>query len=80
VVSVSVVVAVLLDDNRFAAIPAIPIPEVLTVTIAIAMTFTDGHTMRAYPDSDFFRRSRNCAANSHHGHYCYCVFYHCMLL
>jgi hypothetical protein len=79
-VSVSVVIAVLLDNNRFVAISAIPIPEVFTVAIAITMTFTDGHAMRAYTDSDFFGCSGNCAANSHHGHYCYCVFDHCMLL
>jgi hypothetical protein len=78
VVSVSVVVTVLPNDNRFVTIPAVPIPKVFTVTIAITvtMTFTHGHAIRTYTDSDFFRSSRNCAANTHHGGYCYCVLDH----
>jgi hypothetical protein len=75
-VPISVVVTVLPDDNRFVAISAVAIPIVFTVTIAITVTmaFTHGHAMRTYTDSDFFRSSRYCAANSHHGGYCYCVF------
>jgi hypothetical protein len=82
VVSVSVVVTVLPNDNRFVTIPAVPIPKVFTVTIAstVTMTFTHGHAMRTYTDSEFFRSSRNCAANTHHGGYCYCVLNHCVLL
>lgn len=79
-VSVSVVVTVLPDDNRFVTISAVPIPKVFTITIAITMTFTHGHAMMNYTDSDFFRSSRNCTANTHHGGYCYCVFDHCMRL
>ncbi|WP_172899775.1 hypothetical protein [Bradyrhizobium erythrophlei] len=79
-VSVWVVVTVLPNDNRFVTIPAVPIPKVFTVTIAITMTFTHGHAMRTYTDSEFFRSSRNCAANTHHGGYCYCVLNHCVLL
>jgi hypothetical protein len=81
-VSVSVVVTVLPDNNRFVTISAIPIPKVFTVAIAIpiAMTFTHGHATRTYTDSDFFRSSRNCAANTHHGGYCYCVLDHYVLL
>jgi hypothetical protein len=77
VVSVAIVVAVLLDNDRFVAISAISIPEVFAV--AIAMTFTHGHAMRTYSDSDFFRCSRNCAANSGHGRYRQNVFDHCVL-
>ena len=81
-VSVSVVVTVLPDNNRFVTISAVPIPIVFTVTIAIAvtMTFTHGHATRTYSDSDFFRSSRHCAANTHDGGYCYCVFDHYVLL
>jgi hypothetical protein len=55
---------------------------VFTVTIAItvAMTFTHRHAMRTNTDSDFFRCSGNCAANTHDGGYCYCVLDHCLLL
>jgi hypothetical protein len=74
VVSVSVVVTVLPNNNRFVTISAVPIPKVFTVTIAITVTMTfHGHSIRTYTDSDFFRSSRNCAANTHHGGYCYCV-------
>jgi hypothetical protein len=81
VVSVSVVVTVLPDNNRFVTISAVPIPIVFTVTIAIAvtMTFTHRHATRTYSDSDFFRSSRHCAANTHDGGYCYCVFDHYVL-
>jgi len=48
VVSVSVVVAVLPNDNRFVTISAVPIPKVFTITIAITVTFTDGHAIRTY--------------------------------
>jgi hypothetical protein len=80
VVSVSVVVTVLPDNNRFVTTSAVPIPKVITVTITVTMTFTHRHAMRTYTDSDFFRSSRNCAANTHHGGYCYCVLDHCVLL
>jgi hypothetical protein len=70
VVSVSVVVTVLPDNNRFVTTSAVPIPKVFAVTITITMTFTYGHAMRTYTDSDFFRSSRNCAADTHHGGYC----------
>jgi hypothetical protein len=81
VVSVSVVVSVLPDNNRFVTISAVAIPIVFTVTIAIAvaMTFTHGHATRADPDSDFFRSSRHCTANTHDGGYCYYVFDHYVL-
>src|SRR5579859_7437546 len=63
-VSVPVVVTVLPDNNRLVTISAVLIPKVFAVTIAItvATTFTHGHAMRTYTDSDFFRCSRNCAA------------------
>jgi hypothetical protein len=80
VVSVSVVVTVLPDNNRFVTTSAVPIPKVFTVTITVTMTFTHRHAMRTYTDSDFFRSSRNCAANTHHGGYCYCILDHCPLL
>jgi hypothetical protein len=80
VVSVSVVVTVLPNNNRFVPISAVPIPKVFTVTIAITMPFTHGHATRTYTDSDFFSSSRNCAANTHHGGYCYRVPYHYILL
>jgi hypothetical protein len=54
VVSVSVVVTVLPNNNRFVTISAIPILKVFTVTIAITMSFTHGHATRTYTDSDFF--------------------------
>jgi len=76
------VVTVLPDNNRFVTISAVPIPKVFTVTIAItiSMTFTHGHAIRTYTDSDFFRSSRNCVANTDHGGYRYCVLDHCVLL
>jgi hypothetical protein len=79
-VSVSVVITVLPDNNRFVAISAVPIPKVFTIAITVTTTFPHGHAMRTYTDSDFFRCSRNCAANTHHGGYCYCVLDHCVLL
>ena len=80
-VSVSVVITVLPDNNRFVTISAVAIPNVFTVTIAITVTttFTHGHALRTYTNSDFFRSSRNCAANTHHGRDCYCVLDHCVL-
>jgi hypothetical protein len=80
VVSVSVVVTVLPDDNRFVTTSAVPIPKVFTVTITVTMTFAHGHAMRTYTNSDFFRSRRDCAANTHHGGHCYYVLDHCMLL
>jgi hypothetical protein len=76
------VVTVLPNDNRFVTISAIPIPKVFTVTIAITVTttLTYGHAMRTYTDSDFSRAGRNCAANTYHGGYCYCILDHCVLL
>jgi hypothetical protein len=79
-VSVSVVITVLPNNNRFVTISPVPIPKVFTIAITVTMTFTHGHSMRTYADSDFFRSSRNCAANPHHGGYCYCVLDHCVLL
>ncbi len=79
-VSVPVVVTVLPDNNRLVAISAVLIPNVFTVTIAITMIFAHGHAMRTYTNSDFFGCSRNCAANAHHGGYCYCVLNHRVLL
>jgi hypothetical protein len=58
VVSVSVVVTVLPDNNRFVTTSAVPIPKVITVTITVTMTFTHRHAMRTYTDSDFFRSSK----------------------
>lgn len=80
VVSVSVVVTILPNDDRFAAM-AVPIPIVVAVTIPItvAMDLTDGHATAAHTDTDFFRCGRNCAANPHHGGQCDCVFDHCVL-
>jgi hypothetical protein len=82
VVSVSVVVTVLPNNNRFVTISAVTIPKVFTVTIAITvtMTFTHRHAKRTYTDSDFSRSRRDCATNAHHGGYCYCVLNHCVLL
>jgi len=81
VVSVSVVVTVLPNNDCFATM-AVPIPIVFTVTvpITITMNLTDGHTATAYTDPDFFRSGRNCAANTHHGGQCYCVLDHYVLL
>ncbi|WP_375788566.1 hypothetical protein ACE10Z_14815 [Bradyrhizobium sp. Pha-3] len=81
-VSVSVVVTVLPDNNRFVTISAVPISKVFTVTIAITvtMTFAHRHAMRTHTDSDFVRSSRDCGANTHHGGYCYYVLDHCVLL
>jgi hypothetical protein len=81
-VSVSVVVTVLPDNNRFVTTSAVPIPKVftVTVTITVTMTFTHGHAMRTHTNSDFFRSSRDCAANTHYGGYCYCILDHCELL
>jgi hypothetical protein len=78
-VPVSVVITVLPDNNCLITIPAVPIPKMLTVAIAIAMTFTHRHARRAYTDSDFLRSGGNCAANTHHGGHYYCVSYHCVL-
>jgi hypothetical protein len=79
-VAVSVVVTVLIDNDRVIAISAVAIPNVFTIAIAVTMTFTHGHALGTYTDSDFFRCCWNCAANTDHGGYCYCVFYHCVLL
>jgi hypothetical protein len=81
-VAVVVTVAVPPDNHRFVATSAVPIPKMFTVTIAIAVTttFTHGHATRTYPDSDFFRSNRNCAANTHHGSYGDCVLDHDVLL
>jgi len=82
VVPISVVVTALPDNNRFVTISAVPISKVFAVTIAIpvAMPLTHGDAMRAYADSDFFRSSRNCAANTHHGGYYHCILDHYVLL
>jgi hypothetical protein len=81
-VSVSVVVTVLSNNDRFVAIPAVAIPKVFTIAIPItvAMDFTDGHTIAADTDTDFFRSGGNCAANTYHGGQCDCVPDHCVLL
>jgi hypothetical protein len=78
VVPVSIVVAVLPDNDRFVTIPAVPIPIVFTVavTIAITMNFAHGHAVWTYTDSDFFRAGRNCAADTYHGSYGDCVLNH----
>jgi hypothetical protein len=73
-------ISVLPDNDRFVTISAVPIPKVFTIAITVTTTFTHGHAMRTYTDSDFFRSSRNCAANTHHGGYCYCVLNHRVLL
>jgi hypothetical protein len=80
VVAVSVVVTVFPDDNRFVTVSAVAIPIVFTVTIAITVTFAHGHAARTDTDSDFFRSSRHCAANTHHGGDDYCVLDHYVLL
>ncbi len=78
-VAVSVVITVLPDDNCLITIPAVPIAEVLTIAIAIAMSFTNRHAGRTNTNSDFVRSGRNCATNTHDRGDCYCVSYHCVL-
>jgi hypothetical protein len=78
VVSVPIVVAVLLDYDGFVTTSAVPIPIVVAVTVT--MNFAHGHAMRTDTDSDFFRASRNCAADTHHGGYRDCVLDHYVLL
>jgi hypothetical protein len=53
-VSVSVVITILPDNNRLVTISAVPIPKVFTIAITVTTTFTHGHAMRTYTDSDFF--------------------------
>jgi hypothetical protein len=67
------VVTVLPDNNRFVTISTALIPKVFAVaiTITVTVTFTHGHATRTYTDSDVLRSSGDCAANTHHGHYCY---------
>jgi hypothetical protein len=81
VVSISVVIVILPDNDRFATM-AVPIPIVFTVTVTIPITMdlADGHTIVAYTDSDLFRSGGNCAADTHDGGQCDCVFDHCVLL
>jgi hypothetical protein len=81
VIPISVVITVL-PNNCLVGISAIPIPRVFAVTIAITitMTFTHRYATRTYADSDLLRSGRNCAKNTHHGGYRYCVSDHCLLL
>jgi hypothetical protein len=53
-VSVSVVITVLPDNNRFVTISAVPNPKVFTIAITVTTTFTHGHAMRTYTDSDSY--------------------------
>jgi uncharacterized membrane protein YkvI len=79
-VPIVVVVAVLLDYDGFVTTSAVPIPIVVAVTVTVTMNFAHGHAMRTDTDSDFFRASRNCAADTHHGGYRDCVLDHYVLL
>ena len=81
-VSVSVVITVLPDDNRLVMTSAIPIPIVFTIAIAIAvaMNFTHRHAVRSYTDSEFLRSGGNCATKTHCDGHCYCVSNHYVLL
>jgi hypothetical protein len=76
-----VVVTVLFDDDGFVTIAAVP--NVLAVTIAVAITiamnFAHGHAVGTDADSDFFGAGRNRAEDADHGGYSDCVLYHCVL-
>jgi hypothetical protein len=67
VVSVSVAITVLPNNNCLVTISVIPIPEVFTIAITVTMTFTHRHAKRTYTDSNLLGSSRNCAKNTHHG-------------
>src|SRR5580700_3230970 len=76
VVSISVVIT-LPNDNRLVVISAVPIPSVVTVTIAITGNFTHRYAARTYSDSDLLRSRGNCAKNTHRDSHHYCVSDHC---
>jgi hypothetical protein len=59
VIDIAIVIA-LLDNNGFAVavITALAYDVPISIAIAVAMSFTDGHATRTHADANLFRRRR----------------------
>jgi hypothetical protein len=83
---VDVPVVIALFDDGSVAILMITVADDVTVTamvavhVTISVTLTNRYTNRADTNSDLFRSSRHCAANSSYGSDHYDVLNHCVFL
>jgi hypothetical protein len=81
-VEIPIAVATSADDDGVVAIPAVTLANDFAIAITISiMAGSDGHAARTDANTNFFRPSRHCDANSGHSDSSYCkTFDHRMLL
>src|SRR5665213_3608702 len=78
-VNISVVIA-LLNDDGFVAVPMIIVADDVAIAVPVTISVTLSNRYANRTDTDLFRSSRHCAANSNHGGDHYGILNHCVLL
>jgi hypothetical protein len=63
---IAVVIAILPDHDGIVAIPVVALPDhfSIAIPITVATDGSDGHAAWTHANSNFFRASRHCDANS----------------